>query len=43
MTEKLYYADSHLFTFRAKVLRCEQDGECWYNDKYCSDYYQYMN
>lgn len=30
MTEKLYYADSHLFTFRAKVLRCEQDGECWY-------------
>ena len=21
----------------------DQDGECWYNDKYCSDYYQYMN
>ena len=27
-TEKLYYADSHLAEFRAKVLRCEalKDG-----------------
>ena len=24
MTEKLYYADSHLFTFSARVLRCEE-------------------
>lgn len=21
----------------------DQEGECWYNDKYCSDYYQYMD
>lgn len=25
-TEKLYYLDSHLFDFTARVLRCEEDG-----------------
>ena len=29
MTEKLYYEDSHLFDFSAKVLKCEQAGEIW--------------
>ncbi|MCR5138203.1 MAG: hypothetical protein K6C12_14140 [Oscillospiraceae bacterium] len=29
MTEKLFYQDSHLFEFRAEVLRCEQDGAHW--------------
>ena len=27
MTERLYYADSHLFSFRALVLSCEAEGE----------------
>ena len=27
MTEKLYYLDSHLFTFEAAVLGCEEAGE----------------
>ncbi len=30
MTEKLYYEDSHLFAFRAKVVYCEQRGDCWH-------------
>ena len=29
-TERLYYTDSHLYSFRAKVLRCEQSGEVWH-------------
>ena len=28
-TEKLYYGDSHLRTFRARVLTCEPDGNDW--------------
>lgn len=27
MTEKLYYSDSHLFSFPAVVLKCEKNGE----------------
>lgn len=27
MTEKLYYADSHLFSFSARVLRCKETAE----------------
>ena len=27
MTEKLYYEDSHLAQFTARVLSCEQAGE----------------
>lgn len=30
MTEKLYYENSHLFDFSARVLSCEQDGEHWH-------------
>ena len=29
MTQKLYYIDSHLFTFTATVLRCEQNRDRW--------------
>lgn len=29
MTEKLYNADSHLFSFRAVVTACEEAGEGW--------------
>ena len=29
MTEKLYYLDSHLFTFEAVVLHCEESGKRW--------------
>lgn len=29
MTEKLYYTDSHLFEFTARVISCEQAGEGW--------------
>lgn len=29
MTEKLYYADSHLFEFDAAVLSCEKDKDGW--------------
>ena len=29
MTEKLFYADSHLFSFRAVVAACEAAGERW--------------
>ena len=28
-TEKLYYGNSHLRTFRARVLTCEPDGDGW--------------
>ena len=30
MTEKLYYSDSHLFTFHATVLKCEKSGKGGY-------------
>ena len=29
MTEKLYYADSHLFRFQAKILSCEEKNGIW--------------
>ncbi len=29
MTEKLYYADSHLWQFTATVLRCEKTQDAW--------------
>ncbi len=29
MTEKLYYADSHLFDFEAEVLSCEKEKDGW--------------
>ena len=29
MTEKLYYSDSHLFRFRAKVLSCAENKDGW--------------
>ena len=29
MTEKLYYADSHLFRFQAKILACEEKNGVW--------------
>ena len=29
MTTKLYYIDSHLFTFSARVLSCEQNRGRW--------------
>ena len=29
MTQKLYYIDSHLFAFTAKVLSCEEGRDRW--------------
>ena len=29
MTDRLYYQDSHLSRFQARVLSCVQDGGCW--------------
>ena len=29
MTEKLYYIDSHMFTFEAKVLECRKEKSGW--------------
>lgn len=29
MTERLYYTDSHIASFEAEVLSCEQAGESW--------------
>ena len=28
-TEKLYYIDSHMFTFEAKVLECRKEKSGW--------------
>ena len=29
-------------TSKEATAATEEDGEAWYNDKYCDDYYQYM-